>query len=472
MYCENHHSTNSCDQLRWKPHEERKAFVFQNRLCFGCLQPGHIARSCKARLTCDICGYRHATMLHRVQRSSNPSSSEAPPVSPNVVSAGVGLKSHSGNFTMMPVVPVRLMGKSGKEVLTNAFLDQGSSGCFITSHLASRLGLDEVQVNITIDTVANEGQEVKSAVVEGARVGPIGSDELFALPQLFTLNQIPISVQDKCRSEDMKLWPHLNDVLVRKLDAPVELMIGSNAANLLVSQETRSPEDVRGPFGVRTCLGWYVLGPSQVGEGADPRCLVNFLRISKARICPDDSMGDRGSRVPWLEGPEFLSQGKETWPGEPLVSDAMPETEVNASPVCPVNVTASQIDPSETLVTRYSSFDRLKKAVAWYHRLSEVVRSGDFKRFCLARRKGLRPRKARWRVGLEMPDLEKAERAILRYVQTGMPDLPVDPLTDGPVEVKRDSQLENLRPTMKNGLLVVGAAWAPRNPVGEVSGSV
>ena len=172
---------------------------------------------------------------------------------------------------MMPVVSVRLMDKSEKEVQTNAFLDQGSSGCFITSRLVSQLGLEPEEVTITIDTVASEGRKVKSAVVDGAQVGPLSSDETFALPPLFALDQIPVSVQDRCHTDERRRWPHLVGIPVHELDAPVELVIGSNAASLLVAQEVRCPEDGTGPFGVKTRLGWYVVGPSMVGVGVDPR---------------------------------------------------------------------------------------------------------------------------------------------------------------------------------------------------------
>ena len=440
MFCGKPHSTDVCDQLRWKPLAERKAFLFQKQLCFGCLKPGHLARSCQVRLTCGICGRRHATLLHRSSDQQNHSSPEVSPAAPNVVSAGVsiGLSGARGNCTMMPVVPVRLIGKAGKEVYTNAFLDQGSSGCFITSRLASQLSLEKDEVTITIDTVTSEGQEVASAVVDGARVGSTSSDEIFPLPPLFTLDHLPVSRQDKCRSEDLERWPHLVGVPLGDLDAPVELMIGSNAAQLLVAQEVRPPEEGEGPYGVKTCLGWYVFGSGTVGSGADPRCLVSFLRVSETTTRPDDSVG------------EALGKG---WSDEPPIRD-MPEAEVKASPVCPVGVTVSQ-NPSEALVTHYSSFFRMKRAVAWYHRLAEVIRSGDFRTVCLARRKGLRLRKPGWRTELEPSDLEKAEGAILRHVQSDMPEFPSGQL-DGPVEVKRDSQLVRLRPMMRGGLLVVG----------------
>ncbi|XP_043188700.1 uncharacterized protein LOC122363473 [Amphibalanus amphitrite] len=275
MFCGKPHRTDACEQLRWKPLEERKAFLFQKQLCFGCLQPGHLARSCQCRLTCGICGRRHATLLHRSPDPQNLSSPEVSPTAPKIVSAGVGVSDARGGYTMMPVVPVRLIDKAGKEVFTSAFLDQGSSGCFVTSRLASQLSLEKDEVTITIDTVTSEGREVKSAVVDGAKVGPTSSDETFPLPPLFTLDQIPVSRQDGCHSEDLERWPHLVGIPMRDLDAPVELMIGSNAAQLLVAQEVRHPEEGSGPCGVKTCLGWYVIGPRCPGvEGeCDSRAL-------------------------------------------------------------------------------------------------------------------------------------------------------------------------------------------------------
>ena len=46
------------------------------------------------------------------------------------------------------------------------------------------------------------------------------------------------------------------------VDAPVELLIGRNSPLLLTPTELRTPaDDSRGPYGVKTVLGWYVFGP-------------------------------------------------------------------------------------------------------------------------------------------------------------------------------------------------------------------
>ena len=175
--------------------------------------------------------------------------------------------------------------------------------------------------------------------------------------------------------------------------------------------------------------------------------------------CNPADIGSRGAdpnglRL-WLDGPGFLFQEEENWPLEPVAGEKMPECEVKGSQVCQTNVTLAQESPSEALVTHYSCFKRLKKAVAWYHRLADVIRSGDFRRFCLARRRGLRPRKVEWRTELEVSDLDRAERAVLRHVQADL-GLPTSRLADGPAVVKKSSQLASLKPLMRDGLLVVG----------------
>ena len=298
-FCQGGHFVDLCDKLRFKPYSERKAFVSDERLCFGCLQPGHQARFCRSRITCRICGSRHASLLHRAAAPESVSRAEpvsSPPReggSPRVVSAGVGVKPMSrGSTTMMPIVPVRLIGKGGKEVLTNAFLDQGSSGSFVTSRLASRLGLEKEDVTIRIDTVSSKGQEVSSSVVKGVRIGPVASDESYDMPPLFTLDAIPVTLEDRCLDEDLEQWEHLVGLPIHELDAPVEVMIGSNTAYLLTAQEVRSPPKGQGPVGVMTCLGWYVIGPRRPGADGDPRCLVNFLRVSEPRASTPSDLTD------------------------------------------------------------------------------------------------------------------------------------------------------------------------------------
>lgn len=61
---EDNHQLDSCCSFLSKPLEERRKYVQEKRLCYGCLKPGHSAKECRCRLTCNVCKRRHPTSLH------------------------------------------------------------------------------------------------------------------------------------------------------------------------------------------------------------------------------------------------------------------------------------------------------------------------------------------------------------------------------------------------------------------------
>ena len=190
-----------------------------------------------------------------------------------------------------------------------------------------------------------------------------------------------------------------------------------------------------------------------------------------SKLNPAD-VGSRGCRPaglgPWLSGPEFLRDEAGNWPSEPAVQAVIPECEVRPSPVALVCVGSSAASPSDVLIGHFSSFDRLKRAVAWYGKFMGVLRDGTFRRWCLARRRGLRSRNIGGERALTVSDLSAAERAVLRHVQrSSLPEFPGSDSADGPVVVRRGSPLSKLRPTMIDGLLVVGGRLSRSDCVSE-----
>ncbi|KAI7790016.1 hypothetical protein IRJ41_001589 [Triplophysa rosa] len=45
-------------------HQLSKCTNFKERLCYGCVKPGHSAKNCRHRHTCELCKGRHPTCLH------------------------------------------------------------------------------------------------------------------------------------------------------------------------------------------------------------------------------------------------------------------------------------------------------------------------------------------------------------------------------------------------------------------------
>jgi len=108
------------------------------------------------------------------------------------------------------------------------------------------------------------------------------------------------------------------------------------------------------------------------------------------------------SKSRWLKAPEFLWETANSWPEPPVDMPALPAKydEVKVKPVF-VRSTDST-NPSGRLAAYYSSWLKLKKAVAWFHLFADFLRS----RNC-----------TQCRSSLTCDDLSRAERAILRLVQ-------------------------------------------------------
>ena len=282
------HFLDDCQELKWRPMDERKQFIQTQRLCFSCLHEGHTARFCRKRRKCSICGGLHATLLHR--QSEQPPKSEqvrpsaAPSSSVQVSSGGVTADSGQRTGTLMPVIPVRVVSPRGKVVQTYAFCDSGNSGTFMSEGLAEQLGSPCKSTTISVDTVCGPGNEISTSVIENIRVGPLEGECLFSLPPVFTIGRIPVSSDDICDRIELSRWPHLFGVELSEIVEPrqVGLLIGANCPQLLTPEEVRRPEG-DGPCAVRTCLGWYVIGvSSQSSRGSSSRHSVNRIGVSRS----------------------------------------------------------------------------------------------------------------------------------------------------------------------------------------------
>ena len=61
--CKKPHNLNDCEQFLTKTLTERREFVMEKKLCFGCFSDQHIAKNCKERQTCKTCKKQHPTSL-------------------------------------------------------------------------------------------------------------------------------------------------------------------------------------------------------------------------------------------------------------------------------------------------------------------------------------------------------------------------------------------------------------------------
>lgn len=60
----NNHQLHNCSEFMKGSLDDRRVYVKDYWLCYGCLKPGHSAKQCRHRHTCDLCKGRHPTCLH------------------------------------------------------------------------------------------------------------------------------------------------------------------------------------------------------------------------------------------------------------------------------------------------------------------------------------------------------------------------------------------------------------------------
>ena len=154
------------------------------------------------------------------------------------------------------------------------------------------------------------------------------------------------------------------------------------------------------------------------------------------------SRGCLGGDVPssWWTGPDFLSCFKHDWPREQTI-DLMeddPEVIKSASVLSNACVSDGYVSPLDKLLQHYSSWYRVKKAVAWLLRFCDYT-------FCQILRKGV----------ISTAELSSAETLIIKHEQSKFFGDELDRLGQGK-PIKRASNLVKLDPILQDDVLVVG----------------
>ncbi|KAL3979219.1 Rab5 GDP/GTP exchange factor [Sarotherodon galilaeus] len=283
--CKGGHTLESCALLDKKPHNEKISFLKKNSICFGCLCTGHISKECRKRLSCKICGLRHASILHIHHKEKNE-------VKPNNEADNIPVTIQTSGLTgageqdcKLAIVPVKVKSKRGQRIVeTYAFLDQGSSASFCTVGLIDKLNIAGRRTKILLRTMGQE-KMVDSFIVPELEVAGLDSDMYCDMPNLFTQHKMPVDLGNIPNQQDLDDWPHLKHVHLPEIKANVELLIGMNMPRALEPLEViRSVGD--GPFAIRTVLGWTVNGPLNRECCGRPGCLatVTANRVSAVTL--------------------------------------------------------------------------------------------------------------------------------------------------------------------------------------------
>ena len=261
--CKSAHDLEDCEEYLQKDLDQRHKIIFQERLCFGCLNPvdkaqGHVVKACTKRRKCRVCQEEHPTTLH----------------------GGNGGKTFhtsvegSSRAISMCVVAVLLQHQSRPDhkVTVYALLDECSTGTLISEEALELLAIPDNELTLTSCdvTTAIGSREDQVTGVKDLRVQcvPIHSKlyppQEVKLPTTYSRPCLAVDKEEVPTPSRIKKWPHLQ-ILMDKIpefdpSVPIGLIIGGNCPRALEPLEAIE-STLDGPYGKRTRLGWCVIGP-------------------------------------------------------------------------------------------------------------------------------------------------------------------------------------------------------------------
>ena len=78
VLCNGQHDLDSCREFCSKDIKDKKEYAKVKGLCFGCLEVGHVSKSCRKRKTCATYGKAHPTSFHCDVRKTETKNSTPP----------------------------------------------------------------------------------------------------------------------------------------------------------------------------------------------------------------------------------------------------------------------------------------------------------------------------------------------------------------------------------------------------------
>lgn len=258
------HQLHACFKFAEMSLGERRRYVKEQKLCYGCLKTGHSAKDCRHRHFCDTCKGRHPTALHDNSYVRERSSPEAG-FNPSAAATSLSVTAEDSFSTSM-IIPVWVSSKNKPNVekLVYALLDSQSDTTFIDQEVSDDLDADKHPVKLKLTTMSGKDTVITSESVSGLCVRGYCSAIQVNLPLAYTKDSIPINRSHIPTCETAKQWSHLAEIVdeIPPLkDCEVGLLIGYNCSRAMAPRRVILGGDEE-PYAIQTDLGWSIVGRS------------------------------------------------------------------------------------------------------------------------------------------------------------------------------------------------------------------
>ena len=277
------HRGADCPQLREKPYSDVRKKALELKLCFRCFKPGHRAPVCKHPAECLACGKLHPTILHnKFGHDSSPltlAHKAAAPVELQSVSATLATtRSHNQVATMSSMIlPVWVSTGEhpNKEALCYALLDTMSDSTWMTNSIASSISAVGQAVSLSLTTMTSKDEIVSCRKFSNINIRGYTSKHMMKLPQVYSRDSIPVDRSHIPTSTVARNFKHLLEIadqMPERLNIPIGLLIGYDAAYAMFPECSLRGDDITLPYAVKTPLGWCIVGTTQ---SSGTKCSVN-----------------------------------------------------------------------------------------------------------------------------------------------------------------------------------------------------
>ena len=264
------HEITECKAFSEMTVGEREDWIFEERLCFRCLSPDHVASACKESIKCSICGSeRHSDLLHlsreekkeRVAKDRETLVENPKNVNPKCTSV---CKGSSGGLSCSKIVLVDIYWEDRPDDVHRvyAIMDDQSNASLITTNLADKLDAKGPEWRYYLSTCGGEKEVRYGRRVTGLVVRSVHG-RTSRLPTLIECDGIPQDKGEIPTPEIAMQYPHLSSIAdeIPPLDsqAEVQLLIGRDAPELLkVRAFKNGPKGA--PWAQKLVLGWTISG--------------------------------------------------------------------------------------------------------------------------------------------------------------------------------------------------------------------
>ena len=286
IYCPYHktktHSLNQCKKFSELPFEERKHFLFKNRLCFNCAKSDkHIAKKCdQTPPKCCICEKKHLTVFHDPTRNESSS-------------ACTRICDDSGELrSCARIVLLKVYHRSNlsRETLTYAVLDDQSTDVFVSDSLLDILGVEGDEVNLQVNTIVGTNT-IRTKKATGLCVQDIhGEHPPIKVPFSYARDCIPATHYDIATPDVARQWQHLKEIADKIYYQPnveIGMLIGRNVPTAFQPLSVICGKDEE-PWAEEYRFGWTIIGPICLDNGSQKpvqhKASVNRVSVQREEL--------------------------------------------------------------------------------------------------------------------------------------------------------------------------------------------